>query len=399
MKIKTFHGRDMAEALASVKKQFGRHAVILGTRTRMRGGLFGIGSHSHVEITAARDIDDLPASLRTSALAAPLRGTGVPPGAARRAAPTPGVRTTSSSDTLLTEMTALKSMVAELVQDTRRDRSLGQSEALHSAYRDLIENAVAEEVANELVTFVRASLPESKLGDPRLVRAALAEAVGRMVPSAGGIQWERSDAPRVIALVGPTGVGKTTTVAKLAANLALRDKRKVGLITIDTYRIAAVEQLRTYSQIMEVPLKVAMRPEQYADCISSLSDRDVIIVDTAGRSQKDAVKIDELCAFFDAARPDETHLVLSSTCSERVLLDTVERFAALNADRVIFTKLDEAVGFGVVLRCLQRAKARLSYVTTGQDVPDDIEVGRPEELARLILGQQVESREAVALVS
>ncbi len=128
-----------------------------------------------------------------------------------------------------------------------------------------------------------------------------------------------------------------------------------------------------------------MSPDQLKGALARMEDREIILIDTAGRSQRDEVKIKELSRFFSAVRPDEVHLLLSATCAEVVLTETIERFAELGVNRVIFTKLDEAIGFGVALTCLQKAKSRLSYVTTGQDVPDDIEVGRGKALAKLIL--------------
>jgi len=209
-----------------------------------------------------------------------------------------------------------------------------------------------------------------------------------MLPAAGPIRVRDTGKPFIVALVGPTGVGKTTTIAKLAANFCLREGRKVGLITLDTYRIAAVDQLKTYAQIIDVPLEVAMSPEQLKEAVGQMTDRDIILIDTAGRGQRDASKINDLRAFFAAVKPNEVHLVLSATCGEGVLTETIHRFNDVGVDRMIFTKLDEAVGFGVILNCLQKVKAQLSYVTTGQDVPNDIEVGEGREIAGLILGKR-----------
>ncbi len=191
--------------------------------------------------------------------------------------------------------------------------------------------------------------------------------------------------PLTIALVGPTGVGKTTTIAKLAAAYKLRQGKKVGLITSDTYRIAAVDQLRTYANIIGLPLKVALTPREMAGACGSLADCDVILVDTAGRSQHDKGRLEELAAFIDAATPDETHLVLSATVAEPVLAKAAERFAVLQPTRVIFSKLDEAVHFGVIVNTCRKVGMRVSYVTTGQEVPDEIELAQADRLARLVL--------------
>jgi len=259
-------------------------------------------------------------------------------------------------------------------------------EQLFDTYRKLVENQVAEQMAGTLVERVRKTLGDARLSDSRAVTAELVQALDAMLPTAGPVKIASGAGPTVVALIGPTGVGKTTTIAKLAANFCLRERRRVGLITVDTYRIAAVQQLRTYAQIIDVPLQVANSPEQLEAAVGRMEDRDIILIDTAGRSQRDTVKIRELHEFFRAVRPHEVHLVLSGTCGEAILTETIERFSEIGIDRVIFTKLDEAVGLGVLLTCLEKAGAALSYVTTGQDVPADIEVGHGAGLAKLVLG-------------
>lgn len=294
----------------------------------------------------------------------------------------------NASEALVSEVGALRALVGDLVRETRRDRAAELPDELHEYYCRLAKGAVADDIAHRLLRDVRQSLSDDQLRDPTRVRAALAHAVESMLPTAGPIRPVRIGAPTIIALVGTTGVGKTTTVAKLAANMCLREHRRVGLITIDTYRIAAVEQLKTYARIIDVPLEVVMSPNQLKDAVARMGDRDVILIDTAGRSQRDTAKITELRAFFDVIKPDEVHLVLSSTSGESVLLETVQQFQPVGVNRVIFTKLDEAVGFGVMLACLEKADAQLSYVTTGQDVPDDIEIGHGGALTELLLGER-----------
>jgi flagellar biosynthesis protein FlhF len=156
-------------------------------------------------------------------------------------------------------------------------------------------------------------------------------------------------------------------------------------VTSDTYRIAAVDQLRTYANIIGVPLHVAHSPEQMAEAMEACRGVDVILIDTAGRSPGDVGRLDELRRFLDAAQPHQVHLVLASVASEGSLLRTAAQFAVASPTRVIFTKLDEAASFGVLVNVAGRLNVKLSFLTTGQEVPDDIEPGRADRLARLIL--------------
>ena len=202
---------------------------------------------------------------------------------------------------------------------------------------------------------------------------------------------------RLVALVGPTGVGKTTTIAKLAANFRLKEKRRVGLITVDTYRIAAVEQLRTYADIIDLPMHVVSTPREMRETVEKMSHLDLILLDTAGRSPKDEIRLQELKAFVGEAGADEVHLVLSSVADARTLQQTAERFAAIGVTSLILTKLDEAHGLGNLLPLLRSSGLPLSYVTDGQDVPDDIQTADARRLASTILGvdSSAENRLAV----
>ncbi len=271
-------------------------------------------------------------------------------------------------------------------------------EALFRHYLRLLEAQVSREIADVILNSVREELSTGELSDEQIVRAAVLRHLGAMIPVAEGVSVPRQGAdsrPHTIALVGPTGVGKTTTVAKLAATYKLRQGRSVGLVTSDTYRIAAVEQLRTYASIIGLPLKVVLTPAEMAAAVESLRSVDVVLIDTAGRSQNAEDRLVELEQFLGAARPHETHLVMSTASGEDVLVQTAEAFARVRPNRILLTKLDEAVNFGIVanvLRRLDRAglavpggRLPLSFVTTGQEVPDHIEQGNAERLARMIL--------------
>lgn len=191
---------------------------------------------------------------------------------------------------------------------------------------------------------------------------------------------------RVVALVGPTGVGKTTTIAKLAAGFRLQQQRRVGLLTIDTYRIAAVQQLRAYAEIMDLPMQVVERPEQMQDSLRQLGDVDLVLIDTAGRSPNFGARIEQLRVLLAAANVDETHLVLSATSSAAATTRVLQGFAPVQPTATILTKLDETEQTADVLAALiGNSAAPLSYLTTGQQVPDDIETGHPERLVGTLL--------------
>ena len=216
-------------------------------------------------------------------------------------------------------------------------------------------------------------------------RARLAEMLEDEIPLGGPIRLTPGKR-RLVALVGPTGVGKTTTIAKLAANFRLREKRRVGLITVDTYRIAAVEQLRTYADIIDLPMRVVATPHEMREAVEAMSGLDLVLLDTAGRSPQDEVKLRELKLFLSEAQADEIHLVLSSTASTATLVRTAERFSALGTTALVLTKLDEAGALGSLLPLWRSCKLPLSYLTNGQNVPDDIAPADRRRLAREVLG-------------
>lgn len=316
------------------------------------------------------------------------------------APPAPAPAPQPAPDHLAEEMRAVKRMVARMMDQQKQRTAAAPGNAadlpdkLFDQYLALLEQEVAEELASEIIADVRRTLSPDDLDDDKCCRKAVMAAVAKLLPTPGADEdtlqataTPRGDRPRTIALVGPTGVGKTTTVAKLAATFKLKQNLKVALITLDTYRIAAVDQLRTYANIIGVPLHVVTSPDELAQTIERCRGCDVVLIDTAGRSQRDDPRLEELARFIEAARAHEVHLVLSSTCTQKVLEDTVDRFSKIHTDRIIFTKLDEAVTFGVVLNVMRKVRKRLSYITTGQEVPHQIEPGQPDRLAALVLGE------------
>ena len=299
-----------------------------------------------------------------------------------------------TSATMQRELDAIKTMVGQVLQRQTLGRATvtrAMPAKLFDIYMALLGQDLSEELADRLISDVRDELNGDACEDESAVRERvlhhLAALIGVVEPD---VAPRRADQrPLTIAVIGPTGVGKTTTLAKLAALFKLRHHRKVGLVTCDTYRIAAVDQLRTYANIIGLPLKIALTPSEMAQAVHSLSDCEVIFIDTAGRGQNDHGRIDELGRCLAAAEPHEVHLVLSSTASEGVLLREAEAFDEVGPDRIVLTKLDEAVSFGVLINVIHKVDKKLSFITTGQEVPEHIEVGQARRLAELVLGAEV----------
>jgi flagellar biosynthesis protein FlhF len=380
LRVKKYQAADMPTALAKIKEELGPHAVILSTREVRPGkGVLGVLARSLVEVTAAADVDR-PGP--------PPRGQAVPgsPGA--------------DSSPILALQAEVESLREELALMERRARAPGPAVVsrdvqvlaekvdrllerttpvdrmqLGPMLRQLLAHLEAADLeptlAARIVHFLQEKVDRGTVPPGRELDA-FREFVARTLRVGGGPGSGRARS-RVVALVGPTGVGKTTTVAKLAARAALQQGGRVGLVTVDTFRIAAVEQLKTYAKIMAVPLRVAEDAGQFRAAVEEFSDRDLVLVDTAGRSPRDEEALAELLALFPADLPVEVHLVLSVTTRSRDLEQILGRYARLGASRLILTKLDETGSHGALLGLPLASRLPLSYVTTGQNVPDDIE--------------------------
>ncbi|MBI3014030.1 MAG: 50S ribosome-binding GTPase [Candidatus Tectomicrobia bacterium] len=206
----------------------------------------------------------------------------------------------------------------------------------------------------------------------------------KLVPIGEGLQLG-DGRTKAVAFVGPTGVGKTTTVAKLASHFALVEKKRVALVTIDTYRVASAEQLQTYARLIGIPLDVVLGPAALGKLLEKHRDKDLVLIDTAGRSQRNQEHLRELASFFQGRHAIETHLLVAATTKDGEMEETIESFGCIPIRRLLLTKLDEALSFGNLFNQAVCAKKPLSYFTTGQKVPEDIEVASAERLIDLIL--------------
>jgi len=381
MNAHRYTATTMEAALAKVKSELGRDAVILHTRCYRTGGLLGIGAREMVEVTASNDV-------RVTPRARPSAATAV---AVAPATPLEKVyKHAGASDNLSAirnEIAGVRTMIEDLVRKTGPSRTAHWPEPLRGWYARLTREGLSDANAVDLLEPLSARLAGSAKHEPEAVAAMVTGRIAQAVKTAAPIAAGKPGAPMVVALVGPTGVGKTTTIAKLAAYFALRERKTVGLVTLDTYRIAAVEQLRTYARIIDVPLEVALSPTELPDALTRLRNAAIIFIDTAGRSQRDSMKMNDLKGFFEKKRPTEIHLVLSATAECAAIADTIDKFAVYGPDRILLTKLDEMPSYGKLLDISSLAPLPVSYVTTGQDVPDDIQAAFPERIAALIAGE------------
>ncbi len=368
----------MQEALALVRQELGPDAAVLHTR-EMYGSppLSWIPGLRKIEVTAAIDVN-VPSRL-------PEAPTNASDNELEAAAPAARsvLRRDASHHDMRGQLIHLQAMVEDLCRRTSSQHDL--PDAMFQLYTGLIDVDINEERARTLVERVRDNVTRDGIEDLLMLKMYLARTIEEELAIAGPLRVEPGRC-RLVALVGPTGVGKTTTIAKLAANFRLREKRKVGLITVDTYRVAAVEQLRTYADIIDLPMQVVSTPREMREAARAMAHLDLVLLDTAGRSPKDEVKIQELKAFLAEANADEVHLVLSSVASAMSLEQTARRFAEVGTTGLVLTKLDEATSFGHLLPLLTGMGLPLSYVTDGQNVPDDIAPADRSRIAKLILG-------------
>lgn len=259
---------------------------------------------------------------------------------------------------------------------------------LETLHKCCSRNQVNTEITYELLSLLGNKHRTVEMGDglsPVTPRDYMSYFISDLVSTSGGLDTFAKTA----ILIGPTGVGKTTTLAKLAAQYHFQEEKAVGLITIDAYRIAAINQLQTYAQIMSIPLKVALTPQELERCIMEYDDMDLILIDTPGRSQFNGDALNVLQEFLEAAQPADTHLLLTMSTRESDAYMVADSFAPEYVRQLIFTKTDETAAFGSILGICKKIGKPISYLTTGQNVPDDIEVAQVERMADLFLNRSI----------
>lgn len=400
MQVKRYEAIDINEAIQLVKRDLGPDAVILSTRKISKGGAkFGLFGREIVEVTAAAET---PSIVERKVTATPVKPTPAPvslePLKAATAAVEPIIdgidqinqrldslasnsdQSPNRNDSVSDDVRELKSMISFLIDQSLEDKQIKEGKSFLSLSRHLQNQGVAPEYIRSLIQEIKEKAGDGP--DPD-IRTLIQIAASRMRDSLTFDGWihgaNEENGQRVVALIGPTGVGKTTTIAKLASDLTMKGK-KVGLITIDTYRIAAVEQLKIYSKILNIPLEVVLSPGDLKNALRSFRHEEVVLIDTAGRSQRDLAQLEDLGRYLDVVDGIETRLTLSAAASDKQMEEAIRNFSKLRVDGLIFTKLDEAVNLGAVYNQHARTGIPISYFTTGQKVPEDIEEASAKRL-------------------
>ena len=413
MLVKRYHAKDMQQAMDTVIKELGSDAVILNSRRVRKKGLKNLFRKPIMEVMVAYDPADIPAAKK---LNSPYNASGIGGstgstvgsggyGASGVTGATSGTIGTGAADKgasktkpvavnseqlerLDKRIDSIDMMLSDFIEKfsfVKRDITYNYPEEVQELLIRMIDNQVREELAHSLAKqaeLIMRKQPDSSAAE--IMEYLLIEQLGRPEPI-----LHKKFTQKVILVLGPTGVGKTTTIVKLAADFAVKQNKKIGIINTDTYRIGAQEQLQTYADILCVPLQVIYWADELEAALESMSDRDIIFVDTAGKRPGDEQHKDDVLKMVEILRPEDTLLCLSAATGFAAIKEIVDTYGFIEGYRLLITKLDETKFRGSLLNISWYTQKPLAYVTTGQTVPDDIEVVDIESIAKQIIGERM----------
>ncbi|GKX28967.1 flagellar biosynthesis regulator FlhF [Vallitalea longa] len=381
MKIKQFEANTEKEAMLQVKEEFGKEALIVSVKNIKPKGIFKLFKSPCVQVTAALEEKD----------SAITKEVEVDDKKIIDDEKDNSIYHSKSIENIEDKINELEQYIKNGQKENhlvikKEQVSEKNIPLINLIYNQLIKNEVNEKVANKIMYGLNESLSKGNIKINNLVSIIYK----RIIHELGEIETVdfSGTGPKIITFIGPTGVGKTTTIAKLASHFALNRDKSIGLITADTYRIAAVEQLRTFAKILNIPVEVVYNNEDIKESIKRFEDKDLIIIDTAGRSHKDNEKLADMEELLSYIPGNEVYLVLSITTKYKDLMSIAESYMNIADFKVIFTKLDESICVGNILNFRYKLGVKLSYVTFGQNVPDDIIEVNPHNIAKSLLGGQ-----------
>lgn len=362
MKIKTYLVHHIEEAYPMILRDLGNEAIILKTTVIRSKGLLGLFGRKQVEVVAASGLGKVT-EVKTEY--------------------EPSFPATNANDSVMKELAEMKQLIHAMTE-----------EKSHAKLGKWVERLQEQEVDREVIHYImkKVDMIHKNLDyiQEKEIKETLLAIVEQLLVE--GITNETRTDSYVITLLGPTGVGKTTTIAKLSAIHMLQQRQRVGLLTTDTYRIAAVDQLRTYANILNVPLQVVSSSDELKPSLKKLENCQIVFMDSAGRNYLDAANVDDINHYLEQEYPQENYLVLSMTTRWKDMKIIVEKMSGVPIDKLIVTKWDETSCYGAILNMVYHYPYPLSYIGTGQGVPQDIIVPDATYIAKKILGVDEDAR-------
>lgn len=380
MFVKRFVAADMQEAIRRINNEFGPDAVILENKIVREKGIAGLFKKKKIEVVAAYEPNRPQNPVPKKAEPAMPSSPAAP---AQKSVP---AADGAHTDVLSRQVQELKSVMQDFSNKIRiasHETPLKYSPEVLEIFNSLMERDVEEDICQEVAAQTQTIQGRREVDAKTVAQQLILSRLGESAP----LKIKKFE-QNVLLFAGPTGAGKTTTLAKLAGKLKFKEHLDVGLINTDTYRVGAMEHIRIYSEIMDIPLINAYNPEELKEALQTFSDKDVVLIDTAGKSAREAEYKKELQQLIDAAHANEVFLVLSVVTGCKACRDMIRHYAFIEDYKLIVTKLDEVDVWGNVLNIADFSKKGLSYVTMGQNVPDDIREVNTQKLAGNMVGDE-----------
>jgi len=373
MNVKKYLANNIQEAMVKVKSELGSEAFILSSKkVKPKKGLLSVFMKPLIEVIAA--VDELPREKQQKELE-------------KNRIANEREEKVNRLEAKVVDMEKNLYQLYEKVDRTPIAPSIEVEEKttyFDTFLNNLIENDVDISLSKRIIS--DAKLKCKSPDNMTEVASTIYSTIAGLIGSPNPIQLNDSKTPKVAVFVGPTGVGKTTTLAKLAGHFALMQGKKVALLTTDTYRISAVDQLRTYADIMGIPVSIIYSPDDVNATLEFYSDKDLILVDTAGRSHKDKTQFEEITTILNKFTNPDVFLVLSSVTNLRTIKEIAQSYSFLEKSRLVITKTDESATPAMVLNSRLMIDMPLAYITNGQSVPDDIEIANTDKIIKNLMG-------------
>ncbi|MGD6965071.1 flagellar biosynthesis protein FlhF [Rossellomorea vietnamensis] len=377
MKVKKIIAPTMPEAMKNIRAELGEGAVILNSKIIYTGGFLGLFKKKNIEVIAAID----PNSNQTAREKRPqYRSIEIKEQSSPPVMKAPLMKETGNgTQELKKEITELQSIVRHF---KTKDGFGHYPENIRTLLLYLEDQEIDEKYIFEAAEHL-AALTENKEASNSELKTALSEFLQGKLHGFdfGGMSYRK----KYVNVIGPTGVGKTTTLAKMASEAVLEKRKKIAFITTDTYRIAAIEQLKTYAQLLNVPLEVVYKLEDFQKAIDKFADYDVVFIDTAGRNFREEKYVKDLEKIIDFKKDMETFLVLSMTAKEKDLRDIIKNFSTVPVEKFIFSKVDETSSYGTMYNLIRNEEKGAAYLTAGQSVPEDISEASSKQIIDLVM--------------